>query len=510
MRRVLGVIGITALAAAALVAGVAAGTGNAVPTKQAATIPTITVTMRDFTFRLSRKTVPAEKVRLVFVNSGSVLHDWVVPGEKRLRSRELAPRRRQTLVVTLKQGLLHFLCDIPGHAKLGMKGVLAVGRAKPPRGGTPRPPAPPPVSGQVKLTSVATHLDRPVLVTSPPGATGEIEIVEQSGTIHRLVNGVEQTAPFLDVRDQVRLVNETGLLGLAFAPDYATSHRLYVDYNGHEGNGDLHIVEYRTYAANPALVDPESARELLHIVKPWENHNGGMLQFGPDGHLYISVGDGDAGVLHPPGTFAQTRDDLLADILRIDPEPGPAGAAYTVPAENPFVGESGARPEIWAYGLRNPWRFWIDPPTGTMVIGDVGLGAREELDVVPGPALAHGGENFGWPCFEGTVQQTFQTHCVDPVAPAFDYDHAGGRCGVIGGVVARDPAVPALLGRYLFADLCAGHVLSAALSDDGTLGTPGDTGLSLDSPTSFGVDGAGHVYVMTLGGDVDRFEAAVP
>ncbi len=473
----------------------------------AASVPTITVTMRDFAFRLSRQTVPAEKVRLVFVNTGSVRHDWVVPGRQRLRSRELSPRARQTLVVTLKRGVLHFLCDIPGHAKLGMKGVLAVGGAYSPGGSTSPPPAPPPVSGQVKLTRVAVHFDRPVLVTSPPGATDEVEVVEQSGTIRRFVDGVEQTAPFLDLRDQVRLVSETGLLGLAFAPDYATSHKLYVDYNGHDGNGDLHIVEYRTYSENPALVDPGSAREVLHIVKPWENHNGGMLQFGPDGHLYISVGDGDSGVLNPPGAFAQSRDDLLGNILRIDPEPGPDGAGYTVPAENPFVGESGVRPEIWAFGLRNPWRFWIDPPTGTMVIGDVGLGDREELDVVPGSALAHGGENFGWPCFEGTLPQPFQTGCVDPVAPAYEYDHAGGRCGVIGGVVSRDSEVPALLGRYLFADLCAGHVLSATLSNDGTLGTPEDTGLGVESPTSFGVDGAGHVYVMTLGGDVYRFEA---
>lgn len=467
--------------------------------------------MRDFAFRLSRQTIPAEKVRLVFVNTGSVPHDWVVPGQKRLHSKRLSPQGRQTFVVTLKKGLLRFICDIPGHAKLGMRGTLDVGTAKASgRAGPPPTPTPPPVSGQVKLTSVATNVDRPVLVTSPPGAANEFEIVEQTGAILRFVNGVEQTAPFLDLSDRVKIVSETGLLGVAFAPDFATSHKLYVDYNGLEGNGDLHVVEYRTYPDNTALVDPGSARELLHIVKPWENHSGGMLQFGPDDHLYISVGDGDSGVLHPPGAFAQTLDDLLGDILRIDPqpEPEPDGAAYTVPADNPFVGVPGVRPEIWAYGLRNPWRFWIDPPTGTMVIGDVGLGNREELDVVPGSALAHGGEDFGWPCFEGTLAQTFQTDCVDPVPPAYEYDHAGGRCGVIGGFVSRDPDVPALFGRYLFADLCAGHVLSSMLSNDGTLGAPADTGLSVDAPTSFGGDGAGHVYVTTLHGDVFRFEAA--
>jgi len=493
---------------AALVLATAGSLPGPARSAEPATIPTIRVTMRDYAFRLSRQSVPADKVRLVFANTGSVLHDWVVPGQKGLHSRRLPPGAHQTLVVALKKGVLHFLCDIPGHAKLGMKGVLAVGGAKLTGGGPPPPPPPPRVSGHVQLTSVAAHLDRPVLVTAPPGAGDEFEVVEQSGTIRRFVDGVEQTAPFLDLSDQVRLVSETGLLGLAFAPDYPTSHRLYVDYNGRDGNGDLHIVEYRTFAENPAVVDPGSARELLHIVKPWENHNGGMLQFGPDGHLYISVGDGDSGVLHAPGTFAQTRDDLLGNILRIDPEPAPDGAPYTVPAENPFIGEPGVRPEIWAYGLRNPWRFWIDPPTGTMVIGDVGLGDREELDVVPGSALAHGGENFGWPCFEGTKQQPYQTGCVDPVAPAYEYDHSGGACGVIGGVVSRDPDVPALLGRYLFADLCTGHIWSATLSDDGTLGTPEDSGLEVGSPTSFGVDAAGHVYVMTLDGDVDRFDAA--
>jgi glucose/arabinose dehydrogenase len=473
-------------------------------------VPNITVTMRDFTFRLSRLTIPAEKVRLVFVNTGSVPHDWVVPGQKRLRSRRLGPRGRQTLVVTLKKGVLQFVCDIPGHAKLGMKGVLTVGAVKRPPAPAPAPaaPTPPPVSGQIKLTRVAAQLSRPVLATSPPGATDELELVEQTGTIRRYVAGVEQTAPFLDLRDRVQSVTETGLLGLAFAPDYATSHKLYVDYNGHEGNGDLHIVEYRTYPENLAQVDPGSARELLHIVKPWENHNGGMLQFGPDGHLYISVGDGDSGALHPPGAFAQTRDDLLGDILRIDPEPGRNGAAYTVPADNPFVDLADARPEIWAYGLRNPWRFWIDPPTGAMVIGDVGLGDREEIDVVPGSSLEQGGENFGWPCFEGTVTKTFQTGCVDPVAPSYDYDHAEGECSVIGGVVSRDPDVPALLGRYLFTDLCDGRVMSATLSGDGTLGKPEDTGLTVGSPTSFGMDAAGHVYLTTLDGIVYRFDAA--
>ncbi len=488
----------------ATVAAASALTGLARSQPTAAT-PTLTVTMHDFSFHLSRHAVPSGKVRLVFVNDGAVTHDWVVPARRAVRSRRLAPGQRQTLVVTLRKGVLSFLCDLPGHAKLGMRGVLDVGRSRSIGGGTPPPQPPPAVAGQVQLVPFATGLSRPVLVTAPPGSPDEVEVVEQVGTVRRFVGGVEQPEPFLDLTDRVGQVDENGLLGLAFAPDYAQSRRLYVEYNGHEGNGDLHLVELRSYASNPALVDVGSARELLRIVKPYANHNGGMLQFGPDGHLYLSVGDGDSGVLHPPGAFAQTLDDLLGDILRIDPAPAANGAPYSVPADNPFVGVAGDRPEVWAYGLRNPWRFWIDAPTGTMLIGDVGLGTREELDTVP---LVRGGVDFGWPCWEGTVQQDFQTGCSDPVGPVYEYDHAHGECGVIGGVVSRDASVPALVGRYLFADLCIGHVFSAPLSDDGRLGPPEDNGLVVDQPTSFGVDGAGHVYVTTLGGDVFRLAAA--
>src|SRR5262249_43052817 len=159
-------------------------------------VPTVTVTMRDFAFRLSRRSIPAEKVRLVFVNTGSVPHDWVVPGQRRLQTKHLPPRGRQTLVVTLRKGVLHFLCDIPGHARLGMKGVLAVGGAKISPAPAPTSPPTQPIAGHVKLTNVAAHLDRPVLVTSPPGNRDELEIVEQSGTIRRFVDGVEQTGPF--------------------------------------------------------------------------------------------------------------------------------------------------------------------------------------------------------------------------------------------------------------------------------------------------------------------------
>jgi glucose/arabinose dehydrogenase len=224
--------------------------------------------------------------------------------------------------------------------------------------------------------------------------------VEQTGVIRQLVDGVLLERPFLDITRYVSWASETGLLSMAFAPDYATSGRFYVYFNDHVGNQNVNVVEFRRSTVDPEVADPNTYRQVLTIEKPWENHNAGMMEFGRDGDLYIAVGDGDSGVLHWPGAFAQTLDDLLGDILRIDPSQQPNGAPYRVPPDNPFVGVAGARPEIWAYGLRNPWRFDIDRTTGDLYLGDVGEGQMEEIDVIPG---GHGGENFGWPCFEGSV-----------------------------------------------------------------------------------------------------------
>ena len=176
--------------------------------------------------------------------------------------------------------------------------------------------------------------------------------------------------PFLDLRGKVTASGESGLLSIAFAPDHARSGLVYAFYNTRDGPyGDTRIAEFRRHVSDPDVVDPSSERPLLTIVKPYENHNGGMLQFGPDGYLYASVGDGDPGVINPAGFFAQRLDSLLGKVLRIDPR---AGDPYAVPTDNPFVGRSGARPEVWAYGLRNPWRFWIDSETGSTIVSDVG------------------------------------------------------------------------------------------------------------------------------------------
>ena len=260
-------------------------------------------------------------------------------------------------------------------------------------------------------------------------------------------------------------------------------------------------MEYRRFEVDPDRLDPGSERLLLRITEPYENHNGGMLQFGPDGMLYAAVGDGDSGVLNPPGAFAQTLDDLLGNILRIDPR---GGTPYAVPADNPFVGVEGARPEIWATGLRNPWRFWIDHETGRMFIGDVGYAEREEIDVVPPGAS---GLNFGWPCFEGTLPFDRTATCGDGlVPPLFEVDHSRGACSVIGGLVVRDPRLPDLVGRYLFGDFCLGRITALMLDEAGAVARSDDLGLDVPQLTSFGVDGAGRIYVTALTGEVYRLD----
>ena len=238
---------------------------------------------------------------------------------------------------------------------------------------------------------------------------------------------------------------------------------------------------------------------MLTIPKPYENHNGGMLQFGPDGKLYASVGDGDPGVLNTAGAFAQRLDLLLGNIIRIEPR---GGDPYAVPADNPFAAVAGARAEIWAYGLRNPWRFWIDSETNVLYVPDVGSTSREEINVV---ARSGRGANFGWPCFEGTVVFDDTATCEGAIAPLLDYPRADGACAVIGGVVVRDERVPKLSGRYLYGDLCTGVVTTLAVAM-GRVADSGELGIVVPELASFGIDGLGRVYVIALRGDVYRLD----
>jgi glucose/arabinose dehydrogenase len=382
-----------------------------------------------------------------------------------------------------------------------MKGVLTVGRSAPAAtsstttAGTTTSPA-----VALQLTKIG-DFQRPVFVTSPPGDSHHLFVVEQAGRIEELVDG-QLAGTFLDLTDQVELVSERGLLSMAFAPDYAQSGRFYVDYTDRVGNGNVNVVEYRRSPVNPDAADPTSARPVLQVVKPYENHNAGMMQFGPDGYLYIAVGDGDSGVINKPGAFAQTLDDLLGNILRIDPLHPSGELPYSIPGSNPFVSQPGDRGEVWDYGLRNPWRFWIDPPTGDMVIGDAGLGGPEEIDYDQGN---HGGLNFGWPCFQGTVPFDAAQTCIGAVPPIYEYDHGGGRCAVIGGVVVRDARLEGFAGRYVFGDYCDGKIVSTAIVN-GQATDVRELGLTLPTLSSFGVDADQRIYVAATDGGVYRLD----
>jgi glucose/arabinose dehydrogenase len=476
--------------------------------RRAESTPTtnVLVTAYDFRFTLSRRSVQAGRVRFTVVNRGAFPHDFAIGGRK---TRLLGHGRRAVLTAVFRRATrLAYRCTVPGHAAAGMKGVLTVGRPRLPAPTTTattttaQPTTTSPAEVGLKLTKIGDFA-RPVLVTAPLGDPHRVFVVEQRGMIRELVDDVAAPRPFLDLTDRVVEVSERGLLSMAFAPDYARSGRFYVDYTDSTGNGNVNVAEYRRSADDPDVADPMTARSVLHIVKPYENHNAGMMQFGPDGNLYVAVGDGDSGVTHAPGAFAQTLDDLLGNILRIAPRPpGDQSAPYQIPDTNPFVGREGTRGEVWDYGLRNPWRFWIDPLTGDLYLGDAGEGDIEEIDYVQGN---EGGRNFGWPCFAGTSVFTAGADCPGAVPPIYEYGHAGTRCAVIGGVVVRDPRLPSLAGRYLFGDYCDGKIISMLVAD-GKATEVHEIGLNVPTLSSFGVDGRGRVYATATDGGVYRLD----
>ena len=482
----------SAVAAAALVAGGLTGSAGA----GASATLTVGVNARDYSFKLSRHAVPAgATVHFVVRNRGASKHRFVVNGK---RTRALSRGATQTISVRFpRKGSFRFLCTVGNHARRGMKGTFTVNAVRPP---APQPPEEPAVDvvTAATLTSIGSFAS-PVLVTAPPG-DDRLFVVEQSGAVQVVRGGQVLPRPFLDLRERVMFSGESGLLSIAFAPDYAESGLVYAFYNQRGGFGDIRIAEFRRDASDPDIVDPSSERVVLTIPKPADDHNGGMLQFGPDGYLYASVGDGDPGVLNPPGIFAQRLDLLLGAILRIDPR---GGDPYAVPPYNPFVGSSDARPEIWAYGLRNPWRFWIDHETGAMFIADVGITAREEINVA---APGRSGQNYGWPCFEGTVRlESPPVTCQDPVPPLLDFARSDGVCAIIGGVVAHDARIAALAGRYLYGDLCTGRITVVQIRN-GEVVHSDVLDVLVRGLSSFGVDGSRRIYATAVGGEVFRLD----
>ena len=355
-------------------------------------------------------------------------------------------------------------------------------------------------TNDVALTRIAT-VSAPVILTAPPGDEERLVVGQLDGLVQLLAGAEARPRPFLDLRDLVGAEGEKGLLGLAFAPDYTRSGLLYVYYN--DRGGSLHLDELRRGGTDPGTVDLASRRELLVIEKFAPNHNGGMLQFGRDGYLYVNIGDGGDGPDHLAGATGQSLDDLFGAILRIDPRSDADGAPYGIPAGNPFTGRVDVRPEIWAYGLRNPWRSWLDPVTGDMYIADAGASAREEIDRIPAGA---GGLNFGWPCFEGTERVAGDSShaCPDTIPPIFEYATTAERCAVIGGVVARDPRLQGLEGHFLFSDLCDGRL--RRLYYENGFAIVRDLGLTVPAPVTFGVDGKGRVHVGSATGEVWRLD----
>jgi glucose/arabinose dehydrogenase len=345
-------------------------------------------------------------------------------------------------------------------------------------------------------------LDAPVDVANAGDGSRRLFVVEQAGRIRVVADGKLLSTPFLDIRGRVASGGERGLLGLAFHPGYPTDPRFVVDYTDLDGN--TVVSSFTVDPSDPNVADPDSEKVFLHITQPFANHNGGAVLFGPDRMLYIAMGDG--GSAGDPQGNGQRLDTLLAKILRIDVDATSGDAPYAIPPDNPFATTAGARPEIWAYGLRNPWRMRFDDATGDLWIGDVGQNAYEEIDVM---RAGTSGQDFGWNRMEGF-------HCYSPsegcdttglTLPVAEYNHDDG-CAVIGGVVVHDPTQPAIDGGYVFSDDCSGNLWLLDPTNDGPQ-TPviaGRSGLVV-SAINQGEDGA--VYATDLSqGQLVRIEGA--
>lgn len=352
----------------------------------------------------------------------------------------------------------------------------------------------PPGSGTVRLELVVQALDNPVFLTAPPNDQ-RLFIVEQPGRIRVMRNGLIFDSPFLDIRSKISSGGERGLLGLAFHPNFAANGFLYVNYTDVLGN--TKIERYTVSATDPNVASPTSAKLILTVAQPFTNHNGGMIAFGPDGKLYIGMGDG-GGAGDPQGN-AQDRSDLLGDLLRIDVD---AGDPYAIPPDNPYATSSQFRPEIWASGLRNPWRFSFDRTAGMLYIGDVGQGEREEINAVGAGQAAL---NYGWRIMEGT--RCYQAEICDRnslTLPVHEYGHTGGACSVTGGYVYRGSRIPSIIGHYFYADYCAGFVRSFKLENGVATDHRTWPFNDLSQITSFGEDSNKELYIVTGNGRIFR------
>jgi glucose/arabinose dehydrogenase len=360
-------------------------------------------------------------------------------------------------------------------------------------GSTAGPPPPAPELA-IGLEQVAAGLVSPVHVAAPPGDT-RLFIVEQPGRIRILEDGQLLAGPYLDITTQVRSGGEQGLLSVAFHPDYASNGHFFVNYT--DTRCDTRVVRF-TVSADRNRADAASAHTILEVAQPFGNHNGGHIVFGPDGMLYIALGDGGSG--GDPHGHGQNASTLLGALLRINVDDG---EPYSIPADNPFVGEPSARSEIWAIGLRNPWRIAFDAEAGNIYIADVGQNRREEVNVQP---ITSAGLNYGWNVMEGSLCFPAGSSCDQTglILPVLEYANPDQGCSVTGGLVYRGSAIAELSGHYFYGDYCRGWVRSFRYSGSGVTDEVqwpfGDIGRVL----SFGRDAAGELYIAVSEGRVYR------
>lgn len=362
-------------------------------------------------------------------------------------------------------------------------------------GATATPSGTPPGSTPLRLATVATGLDQPLFVTAAPGDTRRLFVVEQSGRVRVVRDGALLDAPFVDLSERISCCGERGLLGLAFDPDYAASGRLFVNYTN--ADGDTEVVELAR-TSDPDVASPEIVRRFFTVDQPFANHNGGMLAFGADGYLYVGLGDG--GAAGDPQDNGQNPDVKLGKILRIDVDTYP-----TPPPGNAPGGDL----DVWALGLRNPWRFSFDRQTGDLYIGDVGQNALEEIDVAPAGAA---GLNFGWRIMEASQCFLPRTGCdtTGLTLPVVEYGRDTG-CSITGGYVYRGSALPGLAGVYLYGDYCSNRVFSfrlvgGAAQELRELTADLDPDGQIQGLTSFGEDAGGEILVVSRSGSVFRIE----
>ena len=432
----------------------------------------------------------------------------------------LAFYRKSTNIPTFTNGWDHWGWSVEGLLYWTGDAIDAPGYEPPPTP-TPAPtmtpsatlePTPTELPGAGPTPAVKPELDaidvevafvgfeQPVQVTNAGDGWDRLFVVSRLGTIHVIDAGTTLEAPFLDISDLITAAQpEQGLLGLAFHPAYRENGRFLVNYTNREGN--TVIAEYGVFLGDPNRAGPEAVGVVLTYEQPYGNHNGGMLVFGPDGYLYIGVGDGGSG--GDPQGNGQSLSTLLGKMLRIDVN---TGDPYSIPADNPFVNNASARPEIWAYGLRNPWRYSFDRETGDLYIADVGQNRIEEVSFQA--ASSSGGENYGWNVTEGSSCFSPSTGCDARgfVLPFAEYDHSEG-CSITGGYVYRGKSEPALTGTYLFADFCSGRIWTSIRSEEGVWLTTErlNTGLSI---SSFGEDESGEIYFTEfVTGEIYRIRA---